>query len=130
MRGHRISGAQAAIYSFKRHDDGPGKRPAIAFVVEHVGPGYASVDQFAAAKRRGLPPYTVEQELPSGDIGLPGAVGVRAHSNVAGVAHSMFVVYALHDKIGIVILMDAPSARFGAVEPEFRAALRSLRYYR
>lgn len=129
-RGHWVSGAEAVLYTFKRQEDGPGRRPAMLFLVEHVGPGFKSVDEFVAAKRRQLPPHVIERALGPDEVGLPGAIGFRVHSDDAGGAHTQFIVYALHRELGIVVFMDAPTPRFSAIEPEYRAALRSLRYYR
>ncbi len=121
-----VAGAEAALYRFHLQR----VKAAIEFMLEHVGQSDDSAQGFAREKQKQLPPSHVDGTLGADVIGLPGAVGYQADRVESGVDHSLFVVYALHHEIGIVVIMDAPSAAFGAVEPAFRAALATLRYYR
>ena len=125
------SGSMTA-YIFKRQpiEDSSGRQiiPNIAVLIEDVDKKTDAITY--SASKRIKTPFEVSDVFTheKGTLMFKNAIGYKGkYVDQGGLEHTVYVVHAINEKKGLQIICDVTTNILDKVEPEFLAALKSIR---
>lgn len=120
-------------YFFKRAsiDDHEGRKiiPNIGIIIEKA-PADGDAIAYSAMKRTYIP-FDVSEVFTGADskkINYKNAIGYQGtYNDRLGTAHTIYVIHAIHNDKALQFIMDCTTSVFKEINPEFQAAIKSIR---